>query len=210
MNYFKHYKNMPYKFLGVCRHSETLEELVLYETRYENPRGRLWVRPKEMFFENVTLNGVSRPRFEKVPMEIRSLQSLREIEASGLRDLYPAIFGGDLPGDLKDRLAAASEVLLLSARVEEKPVGFKLGYSLGKDRFYSWLGGVIPELRGLGIATDLLLAQEDWCRQKGYSAIETKCEESPMLILNLRQGYQVTGVEDSPRRRKKVVLEKSL
>ena len=60
---YEHYKGMPYKVHGVVLHSETLEELVYYETLYENPSGKMWVRPKKMFLENVTINGVEQPRF---------------------------------------------------------------------------------------------------------------------------------------------------
>ena len=60
---YRHYKDMLYKVLGVVRHSETLEELVLYEALYENPSGKLWVRPKAMFLENVTVGKYHGPRF---------------------------------------------------------------------------------------------------------------------------------------------------
>jgi hypothetical protein len=66
MKIFKHYKKKNYKFIGIARHSETLEEMVVYEALYENPLGQLWVRPKEMFFETVTVDGKTIPRFEEV------------------------------------------------------------------------------------------------------------------------------------------------
>lgn len=60
---YRHYKNKPYKVHGVVRHSETLEELVLYEALYPNDLGVMWVRPIEMFLNNVEINGVMVPRF---------------------------------------------------------------------------------------------------------------------------------------------------
>jgi hypothetical protein len=47
--------------LGVARHSETLEEVVVYRQEYGD-RG-LWVRPASMFAETVNLAGTSVPRF---------------------------------------------------------------------------------------------------------------------------------------------------
>lgn len=62
---YRHYKGQFYEVLGVVRHSETLEELVLYKALYENRTSALWVRPIRMFLENVKVNGKPVPRFER-------------------------------------------------------------------------------------------------------------------------------------------------
>ena len=61
---YLHYKNLRYEVLGVVRHSETLEHLVLYKALY-GAQG-LWVRPLAMFIENVTVDGASMPRFKLI------------------------------------------------------------------------------------------------------------------------------------------------
>ena len=64
---YQHYKGGKYEVLGVAHHSETLEELVVYKAIYnseESGLNAIWVRPKEMFLENVTIDGVVRPRFK--------------------------------------------------------------------------------------------------------------------------------------------------
>jgi hypothetical protein len=53
-----------YKVIGIAKHSETLEDLVVYEALYDNPLGRLWVRPKAMFLEEIDLNDQKVPRFK--------------------------------------------------------------------------------------------------------------------------------------------------
>jgi len=63
---YRHYKNNLYRVHGVCRHSETLEELVYYECLYENDLGKFWVRPKAMFLETVTVGNYTGPRFALV------------------------------------------------------------------------------------------------------------------------------------------------
>lgn len=63
---YRHYKNKMYRALDIVRHSETLEEMVLYQALYENELGKLWVRPKAMFLEDIEIDGKMRPRFEKV------------------------------------------------------------------------------------------------------------------------------------------------
>ena len=60
---YRHHKGGEYRLLGVVRHSETLEPLVLYRP-LDADRGD-WVRPYAMFFETVTIDGVQRPRFER-------------------------------------------------------------------------------------------------------------------------------------------------
>jgi hypothetical protein len=63
---YQHYKGKHYEVIGIVRHSETLEELVLYKALYETEFGKdsLWVRPKTMFFEKVTVNGQQIERFK--------------------------------------------------------------------------------------------------------------------------------------------------
>ena len=48
---YRHFKGNNYEVVGVAKHSETLEEMVVYRPLYGE--GGLWVRPKEMFLEKV-------------------------------------------------------------------------------------------------------------------------------------------------------------
>lgn len=61
---YEHYKGLRYKILAISRHSETFEELVVYQAQYGE--GAVWVRPLAMFLENVTINGQIHPRFKLV------------------------------------------------------------------------------------------------------------------------------------------------
>ncbi len=60
---YEHYKGKKYRIHSVCRHSETLEELVYYECLYENDLGKMWVRPKAMFLGTIDIEGETKPRF---------------------------------------------------------------------------------------------------------------------------------------------------
>ena len=61
---YRHYKGGNYQLLGVVRHSETLLPLALYRP-LDSDVGD-WVRPYVMFFEDVVIDGVTRPRFTRV------------------------------------------------------------------------------------------------------------------------------------------------
>lgn len=61
---YRHYKGGIYEVLGVARHSETEEFLVVYRALYG--ARDLWVRPLTMFVEQVTLEGILTPRFKRV------------------------------------------------------------------------------------------------------------------------------------------------
>lgn len=63
---YRHYKGFNYRVIGVCKHSETLEDLVVYEALYDNKRSKLWVRPYEMFLEDVVVDGKKVKRFIKI------------------------------------------------------------------------------------------------------------------------------------------------
>ena len=58
---YRHFKGNEYQVLGVARHSETEEEMVVYRALYGE--GGLWVRPAAMWLETVTRDGVTQPRF---------------------------------------------------------------------------------------------------------------------------------------------------
>lgn len=60
---YEHYKGNHYRVIGVAKHSETLEDLVIYEALYDNEVSKLWVRPKEMFLGTVEVDGEYVPRF---------------------------------------------------------------------------------------------------------------------------------------------------
>lgn len=61
---YRHYKGGHYELVGVVRHSESLQEMVLYRALY-GAHG-LWVRAREMFEGTVEIDGVCVPRFARV------------------------------------------------------------------------------------------------------------------------------------------------
>ena len=64
---YRHYSGKEYDVLGVARHSETLEPLIMYRARYDG--NLLWARPQKMFGEFVNVNGKRVKRFTFVRRE---------------------------------------------------------------------------------------------------------------------------------------------
>ncbi len=58
---YEHYKKLRYRVLAIARHSESLEEMVVYQALYGD--GGVWVRPLAMFVENILSEGKLQPRF---------------------------------------------------------------------------------------------------------------------------------------------------
>jgi len=66
---YEHYKGKQYEVVGVARHSETLEELVVYRALYDSKefgKNALWIRPLQMFLEEVEIEGKKIPRFRLI------------------------------------------------------------------------------------------------------------------------------------------------
>lgn len=61
---YRHFKGKEYELLYIAKHSETLEEYVVYRALYGDCE--VWIRPKEMFFEEITRDGKTFKRFQPV------------------------------------------------------------------------------------------------------------------------------------------------
>ncbi|AMV16146.1 Uncharacterized protein conserved in bacteria [Legionella pneumophila] len=59
---YRHYKGNLYEVIDIARHSESLEDMVVYRALYGD--FELWVRPLKMFLENIEINGELQKRFE--------------------------------------------------------------------------------------------------------------------------------------------------
>ena len=61
---YRHFKGNEYELIGIAKHSETLDPMVVYRPLYGE--GGLWVRPAAMWLEHVERDGYSGPRFQYI------------------------------------------------------------------------------------------------------------------------------------------------
>ncbi len=113
---------------------------------------------------------------------------------------------------IEKRIYQADNLLINLALDNKKIIGSKIGYQLDSTKFYSWLGGVESNYCKNGIAPELMKRQHDWAFKKGYKIVRTKTKNcfKPMLILNIKSGFDIVDVYLSSRSELKIVLEKKL
>ncbi|NOH84835.1 GNAT family N-acetyltransferase [Vibrio sp. 03-59-1] len=103
---------------------------------------------------------------------------------------------GETIESLQLRLQGKKQLILV-AEEEGTLLGFKIGYQLDDDTFYSWFGGVSPIARNKGVAQALLNEQERWVESQQYQYLKVKSRNQfpVMLRLLLRNGYAIEHFE---------------
>ena len=114
-----------------------------------------------------------------------------------LNEQIPELERGVSLEEIKQRIGEQS-FLLLVAYVEGEVAGYKLGYALDEQTFYSWVGGVAEDFRKLGIAERLLKAQEQWVQQQQYSELTVKTQNrfTAMLAMLVKHRYHIVDIEN--------------
>jgi len=132
---------------------------------------------------------------------------LRKIE-----EFYASIFEKIDSEKFTKRMTESENLLTILAFHEDRIVGFKIGYRIAPTTFYSWIGGVDEKFRQNGIAAELMKRQHDWCARNGFEKVRTKTQNrfKAMLILNIKNGFEIIGVYRNARNESRIVLEKTL
>ena len=193
---YRHYKNKTYKLLGLVRHSETLEEMALYETLYLNDLGQMWVRPKEMFLGKTEVNGKMVERFAQVELRVENVTKLTSEFLKIIREISKAC------SVMYDETKTLEEVVLLQVVFDlEKPVAFKIGYAESTDVFVSQLTAVLPDYHHLGIASALGELQQQWAHTSKFTKIRSYLfnNNAHMLRLNLKKGFHIVSIDSANR-----------
>ena len=123
------------------------------------------------------------------------LRPISDHQFDELFRLCEIVFG---PGDRLDgrwRIDNMPDLSCCEARRDEMLVGFKLGYAATSRRYYSWLGGVHPNYRRQGIASQLITLQHEWIAHWQFKVVETQVRQDnlAMAALNRAHGFVEVG-----------------
>ncbi len=138
-----------------------------------------------------------------------------DIEDSVLNDiikLYESLFDDADISFFIQRLKTQPDTFSVLAYDGVRLIGFKIGYPKSPTIFYSWIGGVDRDYRQLGIAQQLLTLQEHYATDNGFKILQTKSMNrfKPMMILNLKNGFEITKFYTNSKSQTKIVFEKQL
>tara|TARA_B100001248_G_scaffold262732_1_gene261864 strand:+ start:7708 stop:8154 length:447 start_codon:yes stop_codon:yes gene_type:complete len=146
----------------------------------------------------------------QIEIKMDADKSLARANWSFIAKLHDDFFGSGAD-KFQRRFEEKPELVSHLAFLGNELIGFKMAYPQSPDCLYSWMGGVTPEHRRSGVALKLMQAQHEWANAEGYQRIITKSTNHfvPMILLNLKSGFIITGTEED-KGRLKVVMEKNL
>jgi GNAT superfamily N-acetyltransferase len=109
---------------------------------------------------------------------------------------------------IRRRFLGRYNVLQLIARIDDRPVGFFLGFELKPTVYFAWFYGVLPDFRRQGIASQLMDAVHSWAKQNEYESVRFEChnQHRPMLHLAIAQEYDIVGMRWDPDRGDNLVI----
>jgi len=131
-----------------------------------------------------------------------------------ITDLYNDVFSPrQEPSFFEQRFRGRYNVSMLVAIVEERHVGFAIGFELMPSTYFSWICGVLPDYRRTGVATQLIQGQRAWAQDNEYSILRFECQNQhrPMLHVAISEGFDAVGIRwDTATGNNVVIFEKDL
>lgn len=129
-----------------------------------------------------------------------------------LKKLYTSIFEDADLYFFEKRFQEKENLISFIAYDNKTPIGFKIGYKYNESTLYSWVGGVLQNFRNRKIATKLANLQENWAKEQHFTKIRTKSMNKfkPMLILNLKNGFDIISIYTNTKHQTKIIFEKNL
>ena len=135
-------------------------------------------------------------------------------DAAIVVDLYNQVFAPPRDAEhFERRFKGRHNVAVMIASLDERPVGFLIGFELSPTTYFIWMCGVLPDFRRAGIATQLVAGQEAWARDQHYGTLRFECnnQHRPMLHVAIQEGYDLVGMRwDTESAANVAIFEKSI
>ncbi len=137
---------------------------------------------------------------------------LEELEL--LAELYNEVFSPGQDAEFfQRRFKGRHNVSILLAMLEDRHVGFVVGFELMPTTYFVWLCGVLPDFRRSGVATQLMHGEQAWAKDNGYHIVRFECQNQhrPMMHTAITEGYDLIGVRwDTITGNNVVIFEKDV
>lgn len=123
----------------------------------------------------------------------------KELSDNALKDilfLESRVFPKPLSEEkVRRELSTKHNISIFIAYHNNNPVAYKVAFERSKRIYYSWIGGVDPKFRKMGIAKALMEKQHNLASGLGYGIVCTQTDNNfkPMIILNLESGFDIRG-----------------
>ena len=114
---------------------------------------------------------------------------------------------------LRRRFEGKHNVCMIVAMLDDRHVGFAVGFEIMPSTFFCWLIGIHPDYHRQGIATQLVQGLHAWAKDEDYHMIRFECQNQhrPMLHLAITEGYDLVGIRwDTATANNVAIFEKDL
>lgn len=160
---YEHYKGLRYKLMSVGRHSESLEEVVVYQALYGDRD--IWVRPLEMFLEHIDLDGKRISRFKQVRSDEGPRNHIALYLAGNIQkghEKESQVFWTNEDREIIQNGLAPSQVSFLNPALRTDDLSDQKSV-FGRDMTQVFCASVVfvdaRERRGLGVGAEMMWAK---------------------------------------------------
>ena len=206
-------RGMVRLIVGMCI-NVALDKLDIAEVDAALAKKKRLERDWSVYAQGLTLSHICYPYPVSKAESVISISEGTVEEVVSLSKRIPELTNPYETVEYLKRLKPEIPHLVLVAKKGDDVVGFKVGYEREKDgSFYSWMGGVLPAFRRLGLADRLADAQDTWAQEQGYHSIQmkTRYRLKAMRKFAMNRGFDIAKVEErEPKEESVIWLSKSL
>lgn len=214
---YRHYKGHLYEVIDTARHSETLEDMVVYKALYGD--FGIWVRPLKMFLEDVEVNGKIQKRFEFINNELSNAIHIDALKSDyKLFEATPdqaKILNSKMDKFNAEQLSFVGDIeleknYLIKDQIGNIIAGIKGCFYLRECLYISPLF-VDEDKRKQGLGSILLQTIEQQAKSMHIRLIHLDTFDFQAKNFYLKHGYEIFGVlDDCPRSHKRYYMKKVL